>query len=102
MQKKQYEVISGQPGCGKCKIVFRPEVDTYVYYDGYYYPNNDSWKLYSRPGTPEKYVRRGMIVRAADVSYKPENPKAVEKKPEAPKQKPWWTLPDPEGQIGLI
>ena len=101
MKEKPYEVISGIPGQGRCKIVYHPEVDLYVYYHGYYYPNNDSWKLYSYPGTPEKYRRHGMIVRVADVSYKPEK-KPAEKKPETPKQKPWWTLPDPEGQIKLI
>lgn len=102
MQNKPYEVISGIPGQGVCKIVHHPAVDLYVYYHGYYYHKDDSWKLYSCPGTPEKYRRHGMIVRAADVSYKPEKPKAVEQKPEAPKQKPWWTLPDQEGQIKLI
>ncbi|MBR2848794.1 MAG: hypothetical protein IKB87_05005 [Clostridia bacterium] len=102
MNEKRYTVIKGVPEQGRCKIVRRADVDLYVRYDGYYYPDQGYWKLYSQPGTPEKYRVHGMIVNARDVKYvRRETPSPV-KKPAEEKQKPWWTLPDPEGQIGLI
>ena len=101
MKKKPYEVQHGKPGRERCKIVAHPDVDVFVYYWGYYDPKRDSWKLYSWKGTPAKYACNGMIVRAADVSYKPEKKPAPPKK-EEPREKRWRYRGGPEGQIKLI
>ena len=97
----RYEVIHGTPGNGPCKIAYHADIDLFVYYTGYYDAERGVWKLYSNPGTPEKYVRKGMILSAREVRWK-RPPAAPAKKPEEKKQKPWWTLPDPEGQIDLL
>ena len=99
----KYEVNTGHPSEGECDIVAYDGCGLYIHYRGYYDQRTGMWSLYPKGDMPDQY-RKKISLRERDVRL-PSRPakEAPKKKPEPEaKPKPWWTLPDPEGQIGLI
>ncbi len=99
----KYEIISRQGD--SYNITGSDDRGNYIFYRGTYDAEREMWRLVPKPGTPEKYaqvlfVPAYMVRWMKPVQLKPE-PVKKQKQP-ADKQKPWWTLEDPPGQIPLI
>ena len=98
----RYEITSHK---GECyNVTGSDDRGTYVYYRGTYDAERDLWRLVPKAGTPAGYaqvlfVPSHMVRWLKQAQTKP----VLEKKPKpADKPKPYWTLPDPPGQLELV
>ena len=104
-----YEIHSGTPSSGKCEIrAYDESWELMASYHGYYDWRARAWKLYPlrRYALPKEVAFKKLTLSERDVRYpaprmhvkeEASNPAAKDE----PKQKPWWTQPDPEGQIRI-
>ena len=107
MADKLYDLIKGTPGAagpaGRCDVVL-VECGDVKEYLGFFEPKTGTWRLYRRggkKGDPVTVVPVRMVRDCREpIAYK-DPPLKKSEGPEREKQKQWWRLPDPPGQIKL-